>query len=111
MPFFERPLLVGGSAASATNNLSLLIYPAARYPSLAELHIPIKEGVQRRATTIGILPQEKVTRRDSGCGEFTPTGTLLKMVKNDIVMDPAEIKLQECTADYKLAISYLEVSS
>ena len=100
MPFFERPLLVGGSAASATNNLSLLIYPAKQYPSLMELGILVKEGVKRRATTIGILPQEKVTRRDSGCGEFTPTGTLLQLVKNEILVDAVEIKLQECAADY-----------
>ncbi len=100
MPFFERPLIVGGSAANATNNLSLLVYPAIKYPDLAELKILVKEGVKRRSTTIGILPQEKVTRRDSGCGEFTPTGTLLKMVKNDITVDPVEIKLQECADDY-----------
>ena len=100
MPFFERPLIVGGSAASATNNLSLLVYPAKQYPSLMELGILVKEGVKRRATTVGILPQEKVTRRDSGCGEFTPTGTLLKMVKNEILVDAVEIKLQECADDY-----------
>ena len=100
MPFFERPLIVGGSAASATNNLSLLLYPAKKVPTLTELGIMVKEGVKRRATTIGILAQEKVTRRDSGCGAFTPTGTLLKMVKNEILVDPVEIKLQECTDDY-----------
>ncbi len=42
MPFFERPLIVGGSAASATNNLSLLIYPAKKVPTLMELGIMIK---------------------------------------------------------------------
>lgn len=100
MPFFERPLLVGGSAANSDNNLSLLVYPAKKVPSVMELGILVKEGVKRRATTIGILPQEKVTRRDSGCGEFTPTGTLLKLTKNQITVDPVEIKLQECASDY-----------
>jgi hypothetical protein len=100
MPFFERPLIVGGSAASATNNASLLVYPAIRYPNLADLKVLVKEGVKRRATTIGILPQEKVTKRDSGCGDFTPTGTLLTMVKNEITVDELEIKLQECASDY-----------
>jgi hypothetical protein len=100
MPFFERPLLVGGSAANAGNNLSLLVYPAKRVPSLMELGILVKEGVKRGSTSIGILPQEKVTRRDSGCGEFTPTGTLLKLTKNQITVDPVEIKLQECASDY-----------
>jgi hypothetical protein len=100
MPFFERPLIVGGSAANAGNNLSLLVYPARRVPSVMELGILVKEGVKRNATTIGILPQEKVTRRDSGCGEFTPTGTLLKLTKNQISVDPVEIKLQECASDY-----------
>lgn len=65
-----------------------------------ELGVLIKEGVKKNATTIGILPQEKVTRRDSGCGEFTPTGTLLKMTKNSISVDEVEIKLQECASDY-----------
>jgi hypothetical protein len=100
MPFFERPLIVGGSAANAGNNLSLLVYPAKKVPSIMELGILVKENVKRRATTIGILPQEKVTRRDSGCGEFTPTGTLLKLVKNEITVDEVEIKLQECASDY-----------
>ncbi len=100
MPFFERPLIVGGSAASATNNVSLLVYPAVNYPNLADLKVLVKEGVKRRTTTIGILPQEKVTKRDSGCGDFTPTGTLLKMVKNEITVDELEIKLQECASDY-----------
>ncbi|MDO7888198.1 hypothetical protein [Hymenobacter cheonanensis] len=100
MPFFERPLIVGGSAANAGNNLSLLVYPAKKVPSVMELGILVKEGVKRRATTIGILSNEKVTRRDSGCGEFTPTGTLLKLTKNDITVDPVEIKLQECADDY-----------
>ena len=100
MPFFERPLIVGGSAANACNNLSLLVYPAKKVPSIMELGILVKENVKRRATTIGILPQEKVTRRDSGCGEFTPTGTLLKLVKNEITVDEVEIKLQECASDY-----------
>lgn len=100
MPFFERPLIVGGSAANAGNRVSLLVYPAKKVPSLMELGILVKEGVKRRATTVGILPQEKVTRRDSGCGEFTPTGTLLKMVKNEITVDEVEIKLQECASDY-----------
>jgi hypothetical protein len=100
MPFFLRPLIVGGSAASATNNLSLLIYPARRVPSLVDLGIMVKEGVKRRTTTIGVLVNEKVTKRDSGCGDFTPTGTLLTMVKNEITVDPVEIKLQECTDDY-----------
>jgi hypothetical protein len=100
MPFFERPLIVGGSAANAGNNLSLLVYPAKKVPSIMELGILVKENVKRRATTIGILPQEKVTRRDSGCGEFIPTGTLLKLVKNEITVDEVEIKLQECASDY-----------
>lgn len=100
MPFFERPLIVGGSAANAGNNLSLLVYPAKKVPSVMELGILVKENVKRRATTIGILPQEKVTRRDSGCGEFTPTGTLLKLTKNEITVDEVEIKLQECASDY-----------
>lgn len=100
MPFFERPLIVGGSAANAGNNASLLIYPAKRVPTLTELGILLKEGVKRRTTTVGILPQEKVTRRDSGCGPFTETGTLLKMVKNEITVDDLEIKLQECASDY-----------
>jgi hypothetical protein len=100
MPFFERPLIVGGSAANATNNLSLLVYPAKKVPSIMDLGILVKEKVKRRATTIGILPQEKVTRRDSGCGEFIPTGTLLKLVKNEITVDEVEIKLQECASDY-----------
>ena len=65
-----------------------------------DLGILVKEGVKRGSTSIGILPQEKVTRRDSGCGEFTPTGTLLKLTKNQITVDPVEIKLQECAADY-----------
>jgi hypothetical protein len=98
MPFFERPLIVGGSAANAGNNLSLLVYPAKKVPSIMELGILVKENVKRRATTIGILAQEKVTRRDSGCGEFIPTGTLLKLVKNEITVDEVEIKLQECAS-------------
>ncbi|UOQ53045.1 hypothetical protein [Hymenobacter cellulosivorans] len=100
MPFFERPLIVGGSAATQGQPASLLIYPAAKVPFLLELGILVKEGVKRGATTIGILANEKVTRRDSGCGPFTPTGTLLKMVKNQITVDPVEIKLEECASDY-----------
>lgn len=100
MPFFERPLVVGGSSASASNNVSLLVQPARKIQSFRELGILIKEGVKRNATTVGILPQEKVTRRDSGCGPFTPTGTLLKMVKNTISVDPVEIKMEECTTDF-----------
>jgi len=98
--FFERPLVVGGSAASQGNKVSLLVYPAAKVPSLTELGVLVKEGVKRRSTTVGILPNEKVTRRDSGCGPFTPSGTLLRFVKNEITVDELEIKLEECTSDY-----------
>jgi hypothetical protein len=98
--FFERPLIVGGSAASQGNKVSLLVYPAAKVPSLVELGVLVKEGIKRRSTTVGILPNEKVTRRDSGCGPFTPSGTLLRFVKNEITVDELEIKLEECTSDY-----------
>lgn len=98
--FFERPLVVGGSAATQGNKVSLLIYPAAKVPSLMELGIMVKEGVKRRTTTVGILTNDKVTRRDSGCGPFTPSGTLMRFVKNEITVDELEIKLEECSSDY-----------
>lgn len=102
--FFERPLVVGGSAASQGNKVSLLVYPARKVPSLVELAIMVKEGIKKRSTTVGILPNEKVTRRDSGCGAFTPTGTLLRFVKNEITVDEVEIKLEECSSDYTESI-------
>lgn len=84
--------------------LAIVAQPARNVPSLADLKIRVIEGVKTSMILAGLLANEKVTVRDTGCGAFTSTGTLGRFVTRSISVDPLMAQFQDCATAYETTI-------
>lgn len=81
--------------------LAIVTQPARAVPSLVDLKIRVIEGIKTSVIVAGILANEKVTVRDTGCGNFIPTGTLARFNSNSISVDPLMAQFQDCATTYE----------
>lgn len=97
MPFF--------SGIPAYNPpLSVVVQPARKVPTLAELGIRVIEGIKTSVIVAGLLANDKVTVKDTGCGAFTTTGTLARFNTNSISVDACMAQFQDCATTYEATI-------
>lgn len=84
--------------------LSLVTMPARSVPSLADLKIRVIEGIKTSTIVAGMLANEKVTVRDTGCGDFVSTGTLARFITRTITVDKLMAQFQDCAETYENTI-------
>jgi hypothetical protein len=101
MAYFVNPITYGGKQPTAEDlKAKLLLEPPYEQLDLKTLGFQIQEGIKSSTVDYSLTAARKVTRRDSGCGTFTPTGDLLTMGSNTINVWPLMIQLQECADRY-----------
>jgi hypothetical protein len=81
--------------------LSIVTQPARAVPTLADLKIRVIEGIKTSVIVAGLLANEKVTVRDTGCGDFISTGTLARFTTNGISVDPLMAQFKDCATTYE----------
>jgi hypothetical protein len=101
MAYFVNPITYGGKTPTAEDlKAKMLLEPPTEQADLKTLGWQIQEGVKSETVDYSLKAARKVTRRDSGCGAWAPTGDLLTMGSNKITVWPLMIQLEECAADY-----------
>jgi hypothetical protein len=78
----------------------LMVQPARKVPTIAELGFRVLEGVKTSVIMQGLLAKNKVTVRDTGCGVPTKTGALARFVTNAISVDPLEAYDEDCAETF-----------
>ena len=78
----------------------LMVQPARKVPTIAELGFRVLEGIKTSVIMQGLLAKNKVTVRDTGCGVPTKTGALAKFVTNAISVDPLEAYDEDCAETF-----------
>lgn len=101
MAYFINPITYGGKQPTAEDlKAKMLLEPPVEQLDLKTLGFQIQEGVKSSTVDYSMTAARKVTRRDTGCGAFVPTGDLLTMGSNTITVFPLMIQLQECADRY-----------
>ncbi|MBO2010849.1 hypothetical protein [Hymenobacter negativus] len=101
MAYFANPITYGGKQPTAEDlKAKMLLEPPTEQLDLKTLGFQIQEGIKSSTTDYSLTAARKVTRRDTGCGSWTPTGDLLTMGSNTIVVWPLKIELEECADRY-----------
>ncbi|KUG06882.1 hypothetical protein ASU33_06035 [Solirubrum puertoriconensis] len=97
MAYFVNPITYGGKQPTAEElKAKMLLEPPTEQIDLKTLGFQIQEGVKSSTTDYSVTAARKVTRRDTGCGTWTPSGDLLTMASNTIEVWPLKIELEEC---------------
>jgi hypothetical protein len=78
----------------------LMVQPARKVQSVAELGFRTVEGIKTSVLMQGLLAKEKVTVKDTGCGIPTKTGALARFVTNAISVDPLEAYDEDCAETF-----------
>jgi hypothetical protein len=100
--FFVNPITYGGKQPTAEDlKAKMLLEPATEQLDLKTLGFQIQEGVKSSTVDYSLSAARKVTKRDSGCGPWVPTGDLLTMASNTINVWPLMIQLDECATRYE----------
>lgn len=81
--------------------LTVVTQPASTVPTLADLGVRVIERIKTSIIAAGLLANEKVTVRDTGCGDFVSTGTLARFVTNSISVDPMMAQFKDCSTTYE----------
>ncbi len=101
MAYFVNPITYGGKQPTAEDlKAKMLLEPPVEQLDLKTLGFQIQEGIKSTTTDYSLTAARKVTRRDTGCGTWTPTGDLLTMGSNTITVWPLKIELEECADRY-----------
>lgn len=78
----------------------LMVQPARKVPSIADLGVRVVEGIKTSIILQGLLAKNKVTVKDTGCGVPTGTGPLAKFVTNSISVDPLMAYDEDCAETF-----------
>lgn len=80
--------------------VAVVTMPARKVPTLQELGVRVVENIKTSVLMQGLLAKNKVTVKDTGCGEFQRTGALAKFVTNEISVDPLVASDQDCAETF-----------
>lgn len=95
MAFFEFT-----AAQNYRPKTMLMVQPARKVPTVAELEFRVVEGIKTSVLMQGLLAKNKVTVKDTGCGVPTNTGTLARFVTNQISVDPLQAYAEDCAETF-----------
>ncbi|GGG34216.1 hypothetical protein [Hymenobacter glacieicola] len=97
MAYFVNPIIYGGKQPTAEDlKAKMLLEPPVEQLDLKTLGFQVQEGVKSSTVDYSLTAARKVTKRDTGCGPWVPTGDLLTMASNTINVWPLMIQLEEC---------------
>jgi hypothetical protein len=94
MPFFEN-------TPAYRPPVSIVTQPARTIPTLAELGIRIIPNVKTEVITAGLLAKDKVTVKDTGCGDFVGTGKLATWTTNSLSVDKLVAQDEDCAETFE----------
>lgn len=97
MPFFQN-------IPAYRPPVSIVMQPARNVPSLAELGVRVIENIKTSVIIAGMLAQDKVTVRDTGCGDFVNTGVLARFITNTLSVDKLMAAGSDCAETYENTI-------
>ncbi|WP_324671040.1 hypothetical protein [Hymenobacter sp. GOD-10R] len=80
--------------------VAVVTQPARKIPTLEELGIRVVENIKTSVVMQGLLAKNKVTVKDTGCGEFQGTGALATFVTNEISVDPLMAQDEDCAETF-----------
>ncbi|TGD82873.1 hypothetical protein [Hymenobacter wooponensis] len=80
--------------------VAVVTMPARKIPTLQELGIRVVENIKTSVLMQGLLAKNKVTVRDTGCGEFQGTGALATFKTNEISVDPLMAQDEDCAETF-----------
>lgn len=94
MPFFEN-------TPAYKPPVSVVAQPARKVQTLEELGFRIIENIKTSVLLAGLLAKDKVTVRDTGCGDFVPTGKLATWTTNEISVDKLMAQDEDCAETFE----------
>lgn len=101
MAYFVNSITYGGKQPTAEDlKAKMLLEPPVENLDLKTLGFQIQEGVKSSTVDYSLSAARKVTKRDTGCGSWVPTGNLLTMGSNTITVWPLMIQLDDCADRY-----------
>ena len=79
--------------------VAIVTQPARKVPTIAELGFRVIENIKTSVIIQGLLAKNKVTVRDTGCGDFVNTGVLARFITNTLSVDNLfDLSLQKCAS-------------
>ncbi|WP_400190668.1 hypothetical protein [Hymenobacter sp. B81] len=94
MPFFEN-------TPAYRPPVHVVAQPARKIPTLEELGFRVIENVKTGVILAGLLAKDKVTVRDTGCGEFVGTGKLASWTTNELSVDKLMAQDEDCAETFE----------
>ncbi|GAA4362784.1 hypothetical protein GCM10023185_31060 [Hymenobacter saemangeumensis] len=94
MPFFEN-------TPAYRPPVSIVAQPARKVPTLQELGFRVIENIKTETILAGLLAKDKVTVKDTGCGEFVGTGKLAAWTTNSLTVDKLVAQDEDCAETFE----------